>query len=59
MRALGAEALQIKASHFAQNAHFAGLVSAKAHIHGKEVLLKGGQVGDAQLYSLVLKGFNS
>ena len=59
MRALGAEALQIKASHFAQNAHFAELVSAKAHIHGKEVLLKGGQVGDAQLYSLVLKGFNS
>ena len=59
MRALGAEALQIKASHFAQNAHFAALVSAKAHIHGKEVLLKGGQVGDAQLYSLVLKGFNS
>jgi uncharacterized protein YgbK (DUF1537 family) len=59
MRALGAEALQIKASHFAQNAHFASLVSAKAHIHGKEVLLKGGQVGDAQLYSLVLKGFNS
>jgi uncharacterized protein YgbK (DUF1537 family) len=59
MRALGAEALQIKASHFAQNTHFAELVSAKAHIHGKEVLLKGGQVGDAQLYSLVLKGFNS
>jgi uncharacterized protein YgbK (DUF1537 family) len=59
MRALGAEALQIKASHFAQNAHFAELVSAKSHIHGKEVLLKGGQVGDAQLYSLVLKGFNS
>jgi uncharacterized protein YgbK (DUF1537 family) len=59
MRALGAEALQIKASHFAQNAHFAELVSAKAHIHGKEVLLKGGQVGDAQLYSLVLKGFSS
>ena len=59
MRALGAEALQIKASHFAQNAHFAALVSAKSHIHGKEVLLKGGQVGDAQLYSLVLKGFSS
>ena len=59
MRALGAEALQIKASHFAKNAHFAALVSAKAHIHGKEVLLKGGQVGDAQLYSLVLKGFSS
>jgi uncharacterized protein YgbK (DUF1537 family) len=59
MRALGAEALQIKASHFAQNAHFAALVSAKSHIHGKEVLLKGGQVGDAQLYSLALKGFSS
>jgi len=59
MRALGAEALHIKASHFAQNAHFAELVSAKAHIHGKEVLLKGGQVGDAQLYSLVLEGFDN
>ncbi len=58
MRALGAEALQIKASHFAQNAHFAGLVSAKAHIHGKEVLLKGGQVGDAQLYQVALQGFS-
>ena len=59
MRALGAEALHIKASHFTQNAHFAELVSAKAHIHGKEVLLKGGQVGDAQLYSLVLEGFDN
>jgi len=59
MRALGAEALQIKASHFAQNAHFARLLSAKAHIHGIEVLLKGGQVGGAQLYSLALKGFES
>jgi uncharacterized protein YgbK (DUF1537 family) len=58
MRALGAEALQIKASHFAQNAHFAALVSAKAHIHGKEVLLKGGQVGNEQLYRLALDGFD-
>jgi 3-oxoisoapionate kinase len=57
MRALGAEALQIKASHFAQNAHFAELVSSKAHIHGKEVLLKGGQVGNEQLYLLALDGF--
>jgi uncharacterized protein YgbK (DUF1537 family) len=57
MRALGAEALQIKASHFAQNAHFASLVSSDPQIHGKEVLLKGGQVGTASLYALALAGF--
>ena len=57
MRALGAEALQIKASHFSQNAHFASLVSADPQIHGKEVLLKGGQVGTAFLYDLALHGF--
>lgn len=57
MRALGAEALQIKASHFVQNAHFASLVSSDVHIHGKEVLLKGGQVGTATLYALALAGF--
>ena len=57
MRALGAEALQIKASHFVQNAHFASLVSADPQIHGKEVLLKGGQVGTAFLYNLALYGF--
>ena len=59
MRALGAEALQIKASHFAQNAHFASLVSSNPKIHGKEVLLKGGQVGTATLYTLALNGFGS
>jgi len=57
MRALGAEALQIKASHFVQNAHFASLVSSDPQIHGKEVLLKGGQVGTATLYALALAGF--
>jgi uncharacterized protein YgbK (DUF1537 family) len=57
MKALGADALQVKASHFAQNAHFASLVSGKAHIRGKEVLLKGGQVGNEQLYTLALDGF--
>ncbi len=57
MRALGAEALQIKASHFVQNAHFASLVSSDPQIHGKEVLLKGGQVGTEQLYQLALNGF--
>ena len=57
MRTLGAEALQIKASHFTQNAHFASLVSSDPQIHGKEVLLKGGQVGTATLYALALAGF--
>jgi tRNA A37 threonylcarbamoyltransferase TsaD len=57
MRALGAQALQCKASHFAQNAHFASLVSDDMHIHGKELLLKGGQVGAEDLYSLALNGF--
>ena len=57
MRALGAQALQVKASHFAQNAHFCSLVSAHSAVHGKEVLLKGGQVGNEQLYQLALHGF--
>jgi uncharacterized protein YgbK (DUF1537 family) len=57
MRALGAQALQCKASHFTQNAHFANLVSEDVHIHGKEVLLKGGQVGAEDLYTLALDGF--
>ena len=57
MRALGAQALQCIASHFAQNAHFASLVSEDVHTHGKEVLLKGGQVGAEDLYTLALNGF--
>ena len=57
MRALGALALQVKASHFAQNAHFCSLLSNEAHTHGKEVLLKGGQVGTEHLYQLALDGF--
>jgi uncharacterized protein YgbK (DUF1537 family) len=57
MRALGAQGLQCKASHFAQNAHFASMVSDEAHIHGKEILLKGGQVGAENLYTLALNGF--
>lgn len=58
MRALGADALQPLASHFAQNAHFAALVSLDKDIDGKEVLLKGGQVGSVHLYSLALEGFS-
>jgi uncharacterized protein YgbK (DUF1537 family) len=59
MRALGAQALQPQASHFAQNAHFARLVCSDATIDGKEVLLKGGQVGAENLYNLALEGFVS
>ena len=54
---LGADALQPLASHFAQNAHFAALFSRDKDIDGKEVLLKGGQVGSDHLYSLALEGF--
>lgn len=58
MRDIGARALEIKASHFVQNAHVCSLVSDDALIHGKEVLLKGGQVGQANLYGLMLAGFS-
>lgn len=58
MRDIGARALEIKASHFAQNAHVCSLVSDDALIQGKEVLLKGGQVGQANLYGLMLAGFS-
>ncbi len=57
MRNIHARALEIKASHFAQNAHVCSLVSDDPLIHGKEVLLKGGQVGQANLYGLMLEGF--
>ena len=57
MRALGAQALQVKASHFGQNAHFCSLVSNDPGIHGQEVLLKGGQVGNEHLYAMALAGF--
>ena len=58
MRQLGAIALETKASHFKQNAHVCSLFSDDPLIHGKEVLLKGGQVGTAELYGLMLKGFS-
>jgi hypothetical protein len=41
-----------------QNAHVCSLVSDDALIHDKEVLLKGGQVGQANLYGLMLAGFS-
>ena len=58
MRDIGARALEIKASHFVQNAHVCSLVSDDELIHDKEVLLKGGQVGQANLYGLMLEGFS-
>ena len=57
MRQLGARALEIKASHFKQNAHVCTLISDDPLINGKEVLLKGGQVGADDLYGCMLQGF--
>ena len=57
MRQLGALALEIKASHFKQNAHVCTLISDDPLINGKEVLLKGGQVGADDLYECMLQGF--
>jgi 3-oxoisoapionate kinase len=57
MRQLGAVALEIKASHFKQNAHVCTLISDDPLINGKEVLLKGGQVGTDDLYGCMLAGF--
>jgi uncharacterized protein YgbK (DUF1537 family) len=59
MRQLGAIALEIKASHFKQNAHVCTLLSDDPLINGKEVLLKGGQVGADDLYGVMLKGFSA
>jgi uncharacterized protein YgbK (DUF1537 family) len=59
MRDIGARALEIKASHFVQNAHVCTLVSDDPLIRHKEVLLKGGQVGQRNLYGLMLEGFSN
>ncbi len=58
MRDILASALEIKASHFGQNAHVCTLLSDDPLINNKEVLLKGGQVGQADLYGLMLNGFS-
>jgi uncharacterized protein YgbK (DUF1537 family) len=57
MRHLGASALEIHASHFEQNAHVCRVHAAERAVDGIEVLLKGGQVGSAELYGLMLDGF--
>lgn len=59
MRDVNARALEIKASHFGQNAHVCNLLSDDPLINQKEVLLKGGQVGQADLYGLMLDGFSN
>jgi uncharacterized protein YgbK (DUF1537 family) len=58
MRRMGADALEIQASHFVQNAHVGRLYApGDSAIHGIEVLLKGGQVGTEDLYGIMLDGF--
>jgi uncharacterized protein YgbK (DUF1537 family) len=57
MRHLGASAMAIEASHFAQNAHIGKLQSDDLKIDGVQVLLKGGQVGAPELYGLMRDGF--
>ncbi len=58
MRALGAVALEVCASHFEQNAHVCTVHATDPAIHGVQVLLKGGQVGAHDLYGLMLNGFD-
>jgi len=57
MRHIGADALEMQASHFEQNAHVGRLRASDKAINGTEVLLKGGQVGTPDLYGLMLNGF--
>jgi uncharacterized protein YgbK (DUF1537 family) len=54
---LGAQALEMQASHFEQNAHVGRLRATDRAIDGVEVLLKGGQVGAANLYGVMRDGF--
>lgn len=58
MRALGAVALEVSASHFAQNAHVCRLHAQDPAMDGVQVLLKGGQVGAEDVYGLMLNGFD-
>lgn len=57
MRSLGAWALEIAASSFADNAHVCRLLSDDPLIDGLEVLLKGGQVGRTDLLARMRDGF--
>jgi uncharacterized protein YgbK (DUF1537 family) len=57
MRHLGAHAFVMHASHFGQNAHVGRLLASDRLIDGIEILLKGGQVGTADLYGVMRDGF--
>lgn len=57
MRHLGADGFTMEASHFGQNAHVGVLSSTDRQVDGIEILLKGGQVGSAELYGIMLDGF--
>lgn len=58
MRALGSTAIEIQASHFRQNAHIGRIRSTDPLLDGMEILLKGGQVGDDNLYGVIRDGFD-
>lgn len=57
MRALGAWALEVVASSFADNAHVCRLLADDPSIDGLEVLLKGGQVGRPDVLLRMRGGF--
>jgi uncharacterized protein YgbK (DUF1537 family) len=57
MRALGAWALEVVASSFADNAHVCRLLADDPLVDGLEVLLKGGQVGRPDLFARMRDGF--
>lgn len=57
MRALGAWALEVVASSFADNAHVCRLLADDPAVDGMEVLLKGGQVGRENVLLQVRAGF--
>ena len=59
MRHLGAAAIEMEASHFAQNAHVGRLRATDPLLDGVQVLLKGGQVGTDDLYCVMRDGFCS
>jgi len=56
MRSSDADALTIKVFDGVQQGHLCELISADRHLHGLEVLLKGGQVGDDDYFLRALHG---
>lgn len=56
MRQLGADALELAAFDAAQGGHLCRLVASGSPIDGLEVVLKGGQIGEADLFSRAKRG---